>query len=312
MTTRPRAVIVAGPTATGKSALGLAIAERFNGVVVNADSIQCYRDLSILTARPTPAEEARAPHRLFGFLDPAEILSAAAWAERAAVEIRVAHDAGQLPILVGGTGLYLLALTEGLADIPPIPDDIRTETRTLMAGIGVSYLHRMLAERDPETAARLSAHDSQRVARAWEVLEATGQSISWWQAQPKRAPVDATYCSIVLLPPRDVLYAACDARFTAMMGAGALDQMRDLLARGVTDAAPLMRALGARELAAHLLGASSLAAAVAAAQAATRHYAKRQNTWFKHQFHAQMTIQEQFSERLLQEIFNKIGLFVLT
>lgn len=312
MTTRPRAVIVAGPTATGKSALGLAIAEQFGGVVVNADSIQCYRDLSILTARPTPAEEARAPHRLYGFLGPAALMSAAAWADRAAAEIRAAHDAGRLPVLVGGTGLYLMALTEGLADIPPIPEDVRAETRALMAEIGVSYLHRMLAERDPETAARLSVNDTQRVARAWEVLEATGQPISWWQAQPKRAPIAAAFHAIVLLPPRDVLYAACDARFAAMMDAGALDQVRALLDRGITDAAPVMRALGARELAAHLLGASALPAAVTAAQAATRHYAKRQNTWFKHQFPAQQTFTEQFSERLLPEIFNKIGLFVLT
>ncbi|MCB2108276.1 MAG: tRNA (adenosine(37)-N6)-dimethylallyltransferase MiaA [Rhodobacteraceae bacterium] len=307
-----KVVVVAGPTASGKSALALALAERFGGTVINADSIQCYRDLSSLTARPMPDEEARAPHRLYGFLAATETMSAAKWADLAAQEIKIAHSERKVPIVVGGTGLYLMALTEGLADIPTVPDEIRNETRKLMDGIGVSYLHRMLGERDPQTAARLSVNDTQRVARAWEVLEATGQSITWWQTQPKRPAVAADYFKILLMPPRDLLYAACEARFDAMIAAGALDQVKALLAGGVTDTAPVMRALGAKELAAHALGAASLETAVVTAKTATRHYAKRQSTWFRHQFHAHETVNAQFSESILNDFFNKIGDFVLT
>ena len=310
--TAPRVIVVAGPTATGKSALALRVAEKFNGVLINADSIQCYRDLPILTARPSAADEARAPHRLFGFLGPRELLSAVTWADRAATEIQTAKAESKVPILVGGTGLYLMALMEGFADIPAIPDEIRVEARDMTARIGPSYMHRMLAERDPETAARISVNDPQRIARAWEVLEATGQPISWWQAQSKRPPLEASYFSVQLMPVRETLYDLCNQRFDAMMAAGAVDQVRALAATGVSDQAPVMRALGARELAAHILGGGALAGAVEAAKAATRHYAKRQSTWFKNQFRASRVENTQFYERLLQGIFNKIDRFLLT
>lgn len=311
-TAPPRVLVVAGPTASGKSAFAIALAEKFKGVVINADSLQCYRDLSILTARPTAADEARVQHRLYGFLGPKDTSSAAQWAEIAAREISDVHDGGRLPILVGGTGLYLMALLEGLADVPPIPDDIRAEARSMTERLGAPYMHRMLAERDPETALRLSVNDPQRIARAWEVLETTGQSITWWQAQPRRPAVEVDAFRLLLSPEREPLYDACNRRFDAMLAAGACDQVSDLLNRGVDDQAPVMRALGARELAAHVLGGSSRGHAVEAAKAATRHYAKRQSTWFRHQFNAQETINTQFNERKSQEIFNKIDGYLLT
>lgn len=308
----PEVLVVAGPTATGKSALGLALAAHYDGTIINADSIQCYRDLPILTARPTAEDEARAPHRLFGFLGPKEQMSAAAWADRAATEIRAVRDEGRVPIVVGGTGLYLMALMEGLAEIPPIPDEIRTEARDMTARIGPPYMHKMLAERDPETAARISSNDPQRIARAWEVLEATGQPISWWQNQPTRPPIAARYFSMVLMPTRETLHDLCNRRFDAMLAAGAIDQVRALAESGVGDTAAVMRALGARELLAHILGGAPLAGATEAAKAATRQYAKRQTTWFKNQFHANYTSDTQFYERLLPEIFTKIDRFLLT
>jgi tRNA dimethylallyltransferase len=308
----PHAVVVAGPTASGKSGLALALAEKLRGVVINADSIQCYRDLPILTARPSAADELRASHRLYGELGPRDQTSAATWAGQAAMELAKAADAGQVPILVGGTGLYLMALMDGLSDIPPINDDIRAEARDLTARMGPSYMHRMLSERDPETAARLSVGDPQRIARAWEVLEATGQTMSWWQKQPKRPATDASFCSILLMPERDLLYDACNRRFDAMMAAGAVDQVRALLDAGIDDQAPVMRALGARELAAYILGGSTIQAATETARAATRHYAKRQTTWFRNQFNASLTINSQFSESFVIDIFNKIDESLLT
>lgn len=312
MSSRPKAVVIVGPTASGKSALALALAEKFHGVIINADGLQCYRDLPILTARPGPADEMRAPHRLYGFLGAREHINAAAWSERAAETISELSVSGQVPIIVGGTGLYLMALMEGLADIPAIDDETRAEARDMTARLGPSYMHRMLAERDPDSAARISVADPQRIARAWEVLEATGQTLTWWQKQPRRPAVAADYHSVLIMPPREVLYAACDRRFDAMVTAGAAEQVQELLSSGIDDQAPVMRALGARELAAWILGGSTKEAALAAAKAATRQYAKRQVTWFRHQFNASDTLNEQFSERLLQGIFNKIDGFLLT
>ncbi len=305
-------MIVAGPTASGKSALALAIAEAFCGTIINADSQQRYRDLQILTARPRPADLARAPHRLFGDLGAADSGSAGAWAMAAADEMRAAWREDRLPVITGGTGLYLRALTDGLAEIPEIPADIRGAARALLGDIGNAAFHARLAACDPQIAARLAPGDTQRLLRAWEVFAATGTPLSAWQQDPAPPPVKANYFKILLLPDREALNAACDARFAAMVEAGAVDEVKGLVERETPPEAPIMKALGVAELAAVVSSQTDLGAAVAAAQRATRRYAKRQRTWFKHQFNANLTINAQFSESLKEQIFPKIRHLLLT
>ncbi len=308
----PKVIVVAGPTASGKSALALCLADALNGVVINADSIQCYRDLPLLTARPSAGDELYAPHRLYGFLEPTAILSATAWAAKAADEIRTVVAAGQQPILVGGNGFYLRALMAGLSDIPAVPADVRDATRKLATDIGAAALHAKLAMRDPITAQRLKPGDTQRISRAWEVLEATGQPLSYWQAQPNKRPIEANYVSILVQPERDELYNACDLRFLMMLELGAMAEVQDLIARGVSTKAPVMRALGALELAQVASGSMELSTATELAQAATRQYAKRQTTWFRNQFRADYRIDTKFLESLFQNIFPEIRHLLLT
>lgn len=311
MTARP-ALVIAGPTASGKSGLALAIAREFGGVVINADSMQVYDALPLLTARPSEEDMAQVPHRLYAVLPPSELCSAARWGALAAAEMEAAWAAGQLPILTGGTGLYLRAVMEGLSPIPDIPDEIRTQARALLAERGNAAFHALLAERDPEMAARLDPGNSQRLARAWEVLEATGRSLAQWQDEPRQGGVAANWFSLVLAPERPRLYAQCESRFRAMMAAGALDEVRAFEALRLPPDLPIAKALGRRELAAHLAGEMELEAAVAAACQATRNYAKRQGTWFRHQMMASETIVEKFSESLKATIFLKIRQHLLT
>ena len=306
------ALVIAGPTASGKSAFAMAVAEEFGGTVVNADSMQVYDVLRGLTARPSPADEARVPHRLYGFLSPAVACSAARYAEHAAVEMEAAWSAGRLPVVVGGTGLYLRALMQGLSPIPEIPEPVRSAARALFAELGNDAFHARLAERDPVIAARLAATNSQRLVRAWEVLQATGRSLAEWQAEPPQGGVAATWLTIALLPPREALYAACDGRFRRMVEQGALDEVADLLALGLDPALPAMKALGVPELAAHLAGSLTLDQAVAIASQATRNYAKRQLTWFRHQLPDPIVVPEQFSESLPERFFPKIRQSLLT
>ncbi|WP_299436903.1 tRNA (adenosine(37)-N6)-dimethylallyltransferase MiaA [uncultured Rhodospira sp.] len=310
-------VLLAGPTASGKSSLALALAEALGGTVINADSLQVYRDLRIVTARPTPAEEARVPHRLYGVLDGDDVCSAARWAGMAADAAREAWTAGRVPILVGGTGLYMKALTEGLAAIPDIPPDIRAAARARLEELGNAAFHADLAARDPDMAARLDPGNSQRLARAWEVLEATGRSLAWWQDQPPAPPpLSARTLTIVLDPEREALRAAIDARFAAMVEAGALDEVRALLARALPADRPVMKAVGVPDLAAHLRGDIDLATATARAQAATRQYAKRQRTWLRHQMRADLTLTPtlaaQYSETLAAQTIAFVRRFLLT
>jgi len=304
-------VLVAGPTASGKSALALDLAERFGGVVINADAMQVYREMRVLTARPDDDAEARAPHRLYGFLPVTEGFSAARWRERAVEEIRAAQSEGRLPIVVGGTGLYLRALTDGLSPVPEIPDDVRTRIRARVAEIGPEAFHAEFAARDPAMAARLRPSDSQRLARAAEVLEATGTSLAEWQG---RASADEgfRFRTLVLLPPREALHEACDARFRAMVESGALDEARAMRALGLDPSLPATRAVGLRELIRHLGGEIGLEEAIGLAQAATRQYAKRQITWFRNQLHDPTVLGEQYSERVRQKSFSKIEASVLT
>lgn len=308
----PPAIVIAGPTASGKSALALAIAREFDGVVINADSMQVYGVLRVLTARPSPEEEAQAPHRLYGVLPPSEVCSAARWRDLAAAEMEATRAAGRLPILCGGTGLYIRAAQEGMSPMPDIPAPIREETRALLRRLGNDEFHRRLEARDPVMAARLAPGNSQRLARAWEVMEATGRSLADWQAAPPEGAIPARWLTFALTPPREWLYARCDRRFAAMLDQGALDEVRALIDLDLPADVPAMKALGVPELAAHLRGEADLAAAAEAACRATRNYAKRQLTWFRHQLRAAEPLNEQFSESLLSEIFLKIRRFLLT
>lgn len=297
--------MIGGPTASGKSALALTLAERLNGIVVNADAMQVYRELAILTARPTADEMARVPHRLYGVLSAAQRCTVARWRRLSLAAIAAARREGRLPIVVGGTGLYLKALMEGLARVPDIPTQVREEAKAKHRALGAPGLHAELARLDPEMAARLRPGDSQRLIRAWEVVTATGQSLAVFQ-QALPAPPKLWFVPIRLLPPREVLYAACDARCVRMLAEGALDEVRALQSLELDPDLPAMRALGVRELIQLLDGDVSRDAALAAFQQATRNYAKRQLTWFRHQMPKAQTWAAQFSESLTEETFSFI------
>ncbi len=306
-------IVIGGPTASGKSALATALAECLGGVAINADSMQLYGALSILTARPGAEALARAPHRLFGIAAPDDIWSAGRWRRRAAAEVETAHATGKLPIVVGGTGLYLQALTDGLADVPAADPTIRKRLRDLLAERGSEAMHRMLSERDPEGAVAIRPSDPQRILRALEVVEATGEPLHAWHAR-QTGPPDERWAvlQILLMPGRDVLYAACDARFDGMMTDGALDEARAVGAMGLDPGLPMMKAVGLAPLLAHCRGELALDDAVAAAKRDTRRYARRQMTWFRNRSRPDRVISAQYSESLLPEIFSFISEFRLT
>ena len=281
---RKRAILIAGPTASGKSALAMRLAEHLDGVVINADSMAVYRDLSILTGRPEPADLSRVPHRLYGHRGAEEPYSVGLWLTEAAAALEAAQDAGRVAIVVGGTGLYFKALTAGLSDIPAVPQAIRERLRAEAAETSASALHARLASSDPETAALLRPSDPQRIIRALEVLEATGRPLSSYQARRKPPLIRAgDFAGVVVEPERADLKAAIDRRFDRMMDAGAVEEVRRLAARRLDPAAPAMRALGVRPLLAYLEGALPLDAASQRAKAETRAYAKRQMTFARHQ-----------------------------
>jgi len=314
-----KAIVIAGATASGKSALAVELASEFGGTIINADSMQIYRDLPILTAQPDAASMAKVPHRLYGVLALDDPATAARWAELAAAEIKAAWDAGRPPFLVGGTGLYLKALLEGFAPIPEIDVQHRQEAQALLAEVGAGGLYARLAERDPETAAKLRPSDSQRLMRAWEVFAATGKPLVWWQKQPTTPPAAVTALSFVTAPARDALYAACDDRLITMVARGAVEEVaaaRRKYAQADQEQAGF-KALGFRELAQHLDLALTLEDAVSAAQQATRNYAKRQGTWFRRQllgatFLAPDGEAMKFSQSYLASTRHKIRDFLLT
>ena len=308
----PPAIIVAGPTASGKSALALDLAERVGGTIVNADSMQVYRELRMLTARPTEADEARVPHVLYG-IRPAAEAGNAAWWRRAALEaMDTIRAAGRIPILTGGTGMYFAALTQGLADVPDPGEDARAEARRLLADQGPESLHASLTKVDPATAARLSPNDGQRIARAWEVWRATGMGLAAWQ-QRKMPPAPWRFFAIRLDPPREALRRAIATRFAAMVTAGAIDEVRALLTQTLDPALPAMRAHGVPELSAYLRGAMSLEEAGRRTELVTGQYTKRQATWFRHHhladiadteiFASRYGVHTQFSKCLMERIF---------
>jgi len=281
---KPGIILIAGPTASGKSALALALAEKFGGVIINADSMQVYRDLRIITARPRPDEEARVPHRLYGHVDAAENYSVGRWREEAAAALAECAQRQRTAIIVGGTGLYFNALTRGLAAVPPIPAEIRDAVRARLASEGAAALHAALAARDPAAAARLRPNDRARVSRALEVVLATGRSLLDWHEENKPASVDlAAVAKVFLMPDHDELARRIDARFDAMIAAGALDEVRALAARKLDPNLPAMKAHGVPWLIRHLAGEITLAEAVEHAKLETRQYTKRQGTWFRHQ-----------------------------
>ncbi len=279
---RARAILIAGPTASGKSALALRLAERFHGVVVNADASQVYRELRILTARPPPEDEARAPHALYGFVSGAEAYSAGRFMADAAQAIKDAESAGRIPIFAGGTGLYFKALLEGLSPIPPIPQDIRDRWRGEAAARGAAGgLHDELQRRDPVMAARLVPADTQRIVRALEVLDATGQSLAEWQRIKGTPVISAREClRFVVWPERAGLYARCGQRFLGMIGKGAIQEVRALSEYRFDPSLPIMRALGVKPLDDMIRGRINREEAINAAIRQTRQYAKRQLTWF--------------------------------
>jgi tRNA dimethylallyltransferase len=279
-----RAVLIAGPTASGKSALALMLAEALGGTIINADAMQVYRDLRVLTARPSPAEEARVPHLLYGHVDAAENYSVGRWCVDASAALPVVERGGRLPILTGGTGLYFKALTHGLAAVPPIPAQIRAAVRARLEREGIAALYAELSERDAATARRLMPGDRARITRALEVVLATGRSLTDWHREGMTPALDPQLAVKVFLDvDRGELYRRINARFDAMLQAGALDEVRAMASRRLDPALPAMKAHGVPWLIRHINGEVDLAAAVEAAKRDTRRYTKRQATWFRHQ-----------------------------
>jgi len=297
---RPRAVLIAGPTASGKSALALALAERTGGVVINADSMQVYRDLRVLSARPSVEEEARAPHLLYGHVDGAQDYSVAHWLED--VRRVLGELDGRLPILIGGTGLYFKALTKGLSPIPSIPDAVRQRVRALSDD--ADALHARLTSLDPETALRLRPSDTQRLMRAMEVFEATGKPLARWQDERTEPPVlpanDAL--KIFLATDRPLLRERIARRFHIMMEQGALDEVRALDARGLQADRAILKAHGVPWLRRHLAGELTLEQAIEGGILDTRQYAKRQDTWFRHQLDGWMALPPVEAGKLLETV----------
>jgi tRNA dimethylallyltransferase len=293
-----RAILIAGPTGSGKSRLALSLAEELGGTVINADSMQVYRELRILTARPTPEEVARVPHALYGFVSGAEAYSAGRYATDAALAIEAAHGDRRVPIIVGGTGLYFKVLLEGLSPVPPIDIAVRTRWRAEAAARPAPELHAALAARDPRMAARLMPTDPQRIVRALEVLESTGRSLADWQSESGKPVLgEANTARLLVLPDRATHARTIEARFDAMLAAGALDEVEELVRLDFSGELPVMRALGVAPLGAYLAGRMSLEDAAEVAKAETRQYAKRQVTWLRRKMISWKHIEAQQMER---------------
>ena len=316
MTAGRRVILIAGPTASGKSAVALALAERLGGVVINADSMQVYRDLRVLSARPSAADEARAPHALYGFVDAAEAYSTAKWLEAVGVELDRAAAASRVAIVTGGTGLYFRGLEQGLAPLPAIPDEIRARWRARLEARGPAALHAELERADPPLARRLTPGDGQRLVRAHEVLEATGRSLLAWQVEAEAEAGGllggSRVARFVLSLDREALYRRCDQRFDRMIDEGAIAEVDALRKRGLDPRLPAMKALGVPQLMAHLEGGTSLEEASATARMWTRRYAKRQLTWFRSNMISWNEVLAHDLERMLAHIFPILGDMRLT
>jgi tRNA dimethylallyltransferase len=306
----PQSILVsAGPTASGKSGFALKVAEKYNGVIINCDSMQVYRELRIITARPSSADERDISHKLYGVVSVEGSFSVGIWRNMAIAEIEACWQTGKLPIVTGGTGLYIKALMEGLTEIPKVSSKIREKVIARHNKIGVDAFHKELKEFDPISAERLNKSDSQRVIRAFEVYVATERSLSDWHKQkPTAEPLSAHYQSIIFEPPRGALYVKCEDRLDWMVKNGALDEVRDLMNANLDPGCPPMKALGVPEIIAYLNSDLTLEEALNVAKQSTRHYVKRQMTWFRNQIVQDYGINAQYSESLLSDIFSNITL----
>lgn len=310
---RPPVIVVAGPTASGKSALALDLAKTFTGTVINADSMQVYKELRIVTARPSADDEARAPHRLYGVVSAQENFSVGRWLQAALAEIQDTLATGRVPIVTGGTGLYLKCLMEGLSPLPAIDPDQRAAMRDGWRTIATEELHRQLHAQDPDSAARLSAADRQRITRALEIVLATGRPMSAWiNENPPVPPIQAQFLPLLVMPPREILYRRCDRRFVSMLEDGALEEVQALADLDLPPHLPAMKALGVPSLLAHLAGRVNLEDATAQATQQTRRFAKRQCTWFRNQMKPALVMDAQYSERERATIFSFVRQFLLT
>jgi len=301
-----RYMIIAGPTASGKSAMAIDIARKLNGVIINADSMQIYHDLSVLTARPSEADMQAVPHRLYGVMDGAENCSVGKWLALAHDEVGRAWQDGQMPILVGGTGMYLQAALEGISPIPDIPQEVRKAVIAQHQKIGADAFHAMLASLDAEIAERLFPTDTQRVLRAMEVVTHTGIPLSEWQKKPRVSMIEAEALSILHLPPRQEIYQRIEARFDRMIEAGALDEVACLRDRQLDPDLPVMKALGVKILLDNLAGLIDEEEAIERVKRDTRRYAKRQMTWLRNNFISKIDNNKLYSESLSEKIFSKI------
>ncbi len=309
---RKLVIVIAGPTASGKSALAVRTAETFRGTVINADSIQMYRDLNILSGCPDVNYLIRAPHRLFGFLPIKDSSSVAVWRDLAIQIISESWQGGRVPIICGGSGMYLRALIDGFSKVPKIPQKIRLSARQQFEELGNLAFYKDLLQRDPIMGSRIMPSDRQRMIRAWEVIETTGHSLSRWQEDNFSSSDSLSFFTILLMPERKRLYANCDYRFLEFLARGALDEVRGIIKLGLSSELPGMKALGLNQLTRYLKGELRLEEAIEVAQRDTRRFAKRQLTWFRNQFSSNYVINAQYSESIEKEIFPKIRQFLLT
>ena len=306
MTSASPYIMIAGPTASGKSQLAIDLARRFGGAVINADSMQLYADLTVLTARPQPQEMQDIPHHLFGICDAAHRASVAEWLGLAATAIANVRAAGQLPIIVGGTGMYLQAGLRGIAPVPDVPADLHQHCIDLYRELGGAKFRDALAGYDADIAARLVDGDSQRLVRAMGVAMATDRPLSWWQQQPHKGALLGSVVTIAMMPPRPTLYDRINQRFDHMLMHGAVDEVARLMARQLDPGLPLMKALGVTPIADFLQGDITKDDAAFIAKRDSRRYAKRQMTWIRNNFNAQITVEKKYSESLYEKIFSLI------
>lgn len=296
-------LVIAGPTASGKSAIAMDIAQKCNSVIINADSMQVYSDLQILTARPTHQDMETTPHALYGVIDGSRRCNVRHWLELATREVEKARLLGKLPILVGGTGLYLNAARHGISQIPEVSEEIHNKAVSLHQDIGARSFKELVEQNDSETASRLAEGDSQRLIRAMEVYWQTNKPLSYWQSQPLTGAISGNFIHVAHLPPRQLVYDSINQRVHNMIEEGALDEVGALVARTLDPALPVMKALGVRQIAAYLKSELAFDLMIESIAQDTRHYAKRQFTWFKNNFISEFTNNEKYSKRIISEIF---------
>ncbi len=308
-----KTIILSGPTASGKSALALFIAQKFDAVIINCDSKQLYKEIPIITAQPTADEMAQIPHELYGCISVAEHCSVGRWIDMVKPVIDKTHADGKIPMLVGGTGMYIKYLTEGIPQMPDIDEEIRTQVRAQIQEEGSAVTHTKLAAIDPDIAAKLEPGDSQRIARAMEVIRQTGKSLLYWQQQKAEAiyPADS-FIKFFLSPPREKVYENCNSRFVKMLDAGLMDEMKALDAMQLDPELPSMRSHGVPEMLAYLHGNMTLEEAVEQSQQNTRHYIKRQFTWFRNQMKDTVCLDDFDIDAVKTKMLKELKQFLLT